>query len=88
VAKQRGITPDFVFGAGEAGGWSDGIAIAPRDGTYIKGSGDGTVFLVQKGQLKPLSAKAFARLKVKPSKINVLPQDEVDAYAKGDAILK
>ncbi len=88
VAKQRGITPDFVFGAGESSGWSDGIAIAPRDGTYIKGSGDGTIFLVQKGQLKPLSAKAFARLKVKPSKINVLPQDEVDAYAKGDAILK
>ena len=88
VAKQRGITPDYVFTSNMALEWFDGIPIPPRDGTLVKGSSSGTIFLVSKSQLRPLSAKAFKARGYKFSRVSTLPQDEVDAYAKGDAILK
>jgi hypothetical protein len=88
VAKQRGITPDFTFSKGESSEWLDGIAIAPRDGTLIKGDKDGTVFLVSKGQLRPLTAKAFKTRKYSNKNIKVISQDEVDGYAKGEVLAK
>jgi hypothetical protein len=88
VAKQRGITPDFTFSKGESSEWLDGIAIAPRDGTLIKGDKDGTVFLVSKGQLRPLTAKAFKARKYSNKNIKVISQDEVDGYAKGEVLAK
>lgn len=88
VAKQRRITPDFVFGQTEAGSWADGIAIAPKDNTFIKGDSDDTIYIVIKGQLRPLTPQAFKNRKITAKKISTLPQEEVDGYAKGDVIEK
>ncbi len=88
VAKQRGITPDYTFGQSMAYEWYDGISIPPKDNTLVKGAKDGTVYLVSKGQLRPLTAKAFKARKYNIKNIKTLPQDEVDAYAKGDVVNK
>lgn len=88
VAKQRGITPDFKVSQQVAYEWADGIAIPPRDNTMIKGNSDATVYLVSGGQLRPLTAQAFKNRKITAKKISILPQAEVDSYAKGDTIIK
>lgn len=88
VAKQRGITPDYVFAEAEAREWADGIPIPPRDGTIVKGSNDATIYLVSKSQLRPMTAQAFKARRITPRQINTLPQAEVDAYAKGETLAK
>ena len=88
VAKQKVITPDFVFGQTEVESWADGIAIAPKDNTIIKGDSDDTIYIVLKGQLRPLTPLAFKNRKITAKKINILPQEEVDGYAKGDMLEK
>jgi len=88
VAKQRGITPDYVFGTDVSMTWFDGIPVPPKDNTVVKGDGDQTIYLVSKGQLRPLTADAFAKRKIKAKQIITLPQIEVDAYAKGDTLVK
>lgn len=88
VAKQRGITPDYIFGKSEAEAWSDGIAIPPKDGTVVKSSSSATVYLVSKGQLRPLTATAFKNRKIKQKSVVVLPADEIDNYAKGETLVK
>jgi hypothetical protein len=88
VAKQQGIGADYTFSLAEHQEWQVGIAVPPRDGTLVKGSDSGTVFLVDKKQLKPLTAAAFKKRKYKTSKIVTLPQSEVDGYAQGDTITK
>ncbi len=88
VAKQRGITPDYVFSTDISNGWFEGIPVPPKDNTVVKGDLEETIYLVQKGQLKPLSYKAFTARKIKSKQIVTLPQIEVDSYAKGDALLK
>lgn len=88
VKAQRKITPDYVFSQEEVSGWADGIPVAPKDGTIIKGDSDPTIYLVSKSQLRPLTEKAFKNRKIKPKQISNLPQAEVDAYAKGEALLK
>lgn len=88
VAKQQGISADYTFSLAEHQEWQVGIAVPPRDGTLVKGSDSGTVFLVDKKQLKPLTAAAFKKRKYKTSKIVTLPQSEVDGYAQGDIISK
>ncbi len=88
VAKQRGITPDFKVSQSVAYEWPEGITIPPRDNTIVKGDSDATVYLVVKSQLRPLTAQAFKNRKITAKKISVLPQAEVDAYAKGDTLTK
>lgn len=88
VAKQRGITPDYIFSADVVAGWQDGIPVAPRDGTVVKGDQDQTVYLVSKAQLRPMTYLAFKNRKITAKKITVLPQAEVDAYAKGETLEK
>ncbi|MBI3231573.1 MAG: hypothetical protein HYZ51_00645 [Candidatus Doudnabacteria bacterium] len=88
VAKQRGITPDYAFGAGEVQEWPIGIAIPPKDGTLVKGDKSATIYLVSKSQLRPITGKAFKRRGYSFKKVSGLPQEEVDAYAKGDVIVK
>jgi hypothetical protein len=88
VAKQRGITPDYVFSSAMAVTWYDGISIPPRDNTLIKGDKNGTVYLVSKSQLRPLTAVAFKNRRYSNKNIKVLPQAEVDSYAKGDIVAK
>ena len=88
VAKQQRITPDFTFSRAEVDSWADGIAVPPRDGTYVKGDATQDVYVVAKGQLHPLTYAAYLKRKLTPKKISVLPQAEVDAYAKGEVISK
>lgn len=88
VAKQQRITADYTFSQAESDSWSDGIPVPPRDNTIVKGDSDGTVYLVVKGQLRPLTFAAYQARKITPKKISVLPQAEVNAYAKGEVIVK
>ncbi len=88
VAKQRHITPDYVFSDGVVAEWYDGIPVPPSDNTVVKGSDDQTVYLVVKGQLRPLTAQAFKNRRITAKQIVTLPQMEVEAYAKGDTLAK
>lgn len=88
VAKQQHIAADFTFSQAEAASWADGIPVAPRDNTIIKGDGDSTIYIVVKGQLRPLTYTAFKNRKITAKKISNLPQAEVDSYAKGDVLVK
>ena len=88
VAKQRGITADYVFSGSVVSQWNDGIPVPPRDGTIIKGDADPTIYLVKNGQLDPLSYAAFVNRHIKAKQIVTLPQAEVSAYAEGDMIVK
>ncbi|MCL5667244.1 MAG: hypothetical protein M1383_05755 [Patescibacteria group bacterium] len=90
VAKQRGITPDYVFSNSMAVTWYDGIPIPPRDGTVIMGDNknDKTVYLVSGAQLRPLTYQAYKNRRIAAKKIIILPQAEVDSYAKGEILTK
>lgn len=88
VAKQRGITPDYIFNANVVSGWAEGIPVPPKDGTVVKGESDPTIYLVVKGQLRPLTYTAFTKRKISAKKIVSLPQGEVEAYAKGETLEK
>jgi hypothetical protein len=86
VAKQRGITPDYVFSSSVLATWSLGIPVPPRDGTIVKGDSEGTIFLTSNGQLRPMTYAYYKRNRISPKRIVTLPQAEVDAYAKGDVL--
>lgn len=88
VAKQRGITPDYIFNSDVVSGWTEGIPVPPLDNTVVKGSGEDTIYLVLKGQLRPLTYNAFLKRKITTKKIVTLPQEEVNAYAKGETLEK
>lgn len=88
VAKQRGITADYVFPSGVVVSWYEGIPVAPRDGTVLKGDSDATVYLVMNGQLRPLTYKAYQNRRLSPKKTTVLSQAEIDSYGKGDTLEK
>jgi hypothetical protein len=88
VAKQRGITPDFKVNQDVAMQWQDGIPVAPRDSTVVKGDLEDTVYLVVNSQLRPLTYQAFKNRGITAKKISVLPQVEVDSYAQGDVLAK
>ncbi|MDR3642258.1 MAG: hypothetical protein P4L74_01350 [Candidatus Doudnabacteria bacterium] len=86
VAKQRGITPDYVFSTAVFVEWYTGVPVPPRDGTLVKGDKDATVYLVKNGQLAGLSAAQFKAGRYSAKKIVTLPQAEVDSYAKANAV--
>ena len=88
VAKQKHITADYVFNQSVAGEWFDGIPMPPLDNTLLKGDKSQAVYLVAKGQLRPLTATAYMKRKIKAKSIVVLPQDEVESYAKGETLEK
>lgn len=85
VAKQRGITPDYVFEVSVAGTWPEGIALPPRDGTLVKGDASATVYLVANGQLRVLSAEVAKTLKLVLKNAKVMPESDLAALAKGAA---
>ena len=86
VAKQRGITPDYVFTNAVFVEWFAGVPVPPRDGTLVKGDSDGTVYLVKTGQLVALSAADFAKAHYSFKKVVTLPEAEVTSYAKANAV--
>lgn len=84
VAKQRGITPDYAFDASIVSNWSDGIALAPRDGTLVKNSTSPIIYLVLKGQLHPLTTTLFKNLGFSLKKVVSLSDAEVDLWPVGE----
>lgn len=88
VQKQRGITPDITVSTQEAGEWFDGIPLAPKDGSIIKGDKSATVYVVTKGQLQALTFQEFTKRKIKPKQVSVLTQAEIDGYAKSGELDK
>jgi hypothetical protein len=88
VAKQRGMTPDYAFPAEAAADWADGTAISPRDGTLVQASGSSTVYVVEKTLLRSLTTAAFKRKGYSTKNVKVVPASELNAWAKGEPILK
>lgn len=88
VAKQRKLTPDYFFTQEVAFTWVDGIPVPPADNTVVKGDADPTVYLVAKGQLRPMTYRAYLNRKITAKKITTLSQAEVDSYGKGDTLEK
>ncbi|MEY4744995.1 MAG: hypothetical protein RL272_940 [Candidatus Parcubacteria bacterium] len=83
VARQRRITPDYVFEASIAGAWPDGIAIPPRDGTLVKSDAGPTPYLVANGQLRRLTDALMKNLGLKSRDVQVMPDADFSALAKG-----
>ncbi|MEY4722864.1 MAG: hypothetical protein RLZZ324_377 [Candidatus Parcubacteria bacterium] len=88
VAKQRGLTPDFVFAPENAVDWPDGIAVMPRDGTLVKSAAGGPVFVASKGAMRSLTDAAFKRRGYKTKNVLMVPAADLAALPKGDAIVK
>lgn len=84
VAKQRKITPDYAFEAGIISNWADGIALPPVDGTLVKSDSASTVYLVTKGQLRPLTDVLFKNLGLRAKDVVTMPDADVSALPKGD----
>lgn len=83
VFKQR--RPGYVnLSSNEANDITDGMPLAPKDGTLIKGDQSGTIFVIQKGMKVALDYNTWVR-KYRKQKPTVLSQAEVDSYpAPGD----
>ncbi len=86
VAKQRGITPDYVFSNAVFVEWFGGIPVPPRDGTLLKGDASAAVYLVKNGQLNPLTAAQFAAGRYSAKKIVTLPQAEINSYPTPNSV--
>jgi len=88
VAKQKGMTPDYVFPAVAVESWPDGVPVAPREGTLLKAEGTSTIYLVSQKLLRPLSTLAFAKRGYKMANVRTVPAAELDVLAKGELIAK
>ncbi len=88
VATQRGMTPDYTFGAESVDSWPSGAPIPPRDGTLVKSSSSGKVYLVTQSKLSALSDAAFKRRGYTMKQVKVLTQAEIDSFTKGPALTK
>ena len=86
VAKQRSITPDYSFDEGIVASWREGSAIPPRDNTLIKGDKDGTVYVVLKSVLRPLTAATFKAKRYSFKNVIIIPQTDLDKMPKGDVM--
>ncbi|MEK9181150.1 MAG: S8 family serine peptidase, partial [Patescibacteria group bacterium] len=58
----------------------------PQDGVLLKSSGPG-VYVVESGLLRELSAESFRARGYQFSRVNTIPQSELDGYVKGEPIL-
>lgn len=89
VAKQRRITPDFTIDDATVEQWPAGAPLPPRDYTIVKGDGSPEIYEVLGGKLRLLSEYAIAhRYAAKAKNAVVLPQAEIEGYAKGAVIAK
>jgi hypothetical protein len=86
VAKQRKMTPDWTFEQKVVDDWPDGVPVALKDGTLVKGDGAQQLYLVSLTKLRPLTDAAFTRRGYRAKNVNTLPQAQVDAFPKGTII--
>ncbi|HSD12048.1 MAG TPA: hypothetical protein VLC10_00685 [Patescibacteria group bacterium] len=82
VAKQRYITPDYVFDDGVIAQWPNGIALPPRDNTLVKSADAATVYVVLDGQLRPLTGEIFKLRKYSFRNVSTLPAADVAVLPK------
>jgi subtilisin family serine protease len=66
---------------------SDRYWLAPLEGTLVKSNSDPTVYVVSGRALRALSYEAFVRIGYSFSKIQTLPQAEIEVIAPGSPIL-
>ena len=59
----------------------------PLDGTLIKADTDPTVYVVESGSARALSARAFVARGYLFSDVKIIPQSEMEGYNKGQEIL-
>ncbi len=88
VAKQKSITPDFTFGEDTMKDMPDGTPILPREGTVFKSDKSPTVYILNANLAFPMTAAAFTARGITVAQVNILPQAEVDSYAKGSVLTK
>ena len=65
---------------------ADSYWLSPLDGTLLKSKTDNTVYVIENGTKRALSAAAFAARKYSFKNVKVLPQAEVDVIMPGDSI--
>ncbi len=88
VIKQRFMSADYSFGELIAQGWEEGVPLVPRENTVLRGDGAETVYLVSGKKLRSLSTLALKRRGYSKKKIIIVPQSEIEAYPKGEAIVR
>lgn len=84
AAKQRFVTPDYVFDDAIVAQWPNGIAVPPRDGTLVKSDKAPAVYLVIDGQLRPLDGEVFKSRRLSFKNVVTMPAADVEVLAKGD----
>lgn len=67
---------------------TDPHVLAPKDGTLLKSPNDGTIYLVEKGQIRPLTYQAFVNRRFKFSQVITIPAEEVAVFEPGEVIVK
>ncbi|MBI4054089.1 MAG: S8 family serine peptidase [Candidatus Doudnabacteria bacterium] len=59
----------------------------PPEGSLIKGEASATVYVIENGVRRPLSAQSFAARAYQFAQVNVLPESEMVGYQEGAPIL-
>jgi len=93
VYKQRGLDrfPIARLSAEEINRYpinDHGNIYPPEDGTLIKGTSSATVYLIENGARRGITAAAFANRGFSFAGVHVLPQTEIDQYQLGVDIVE
>jgi len=84
VISQRGLSSSsaLAVGVNDAGLFTNGTVLPPKDGTIIRGQTKPAVYLVQNGEIKMFSSYTFAQNKIKAKQIVLVPDAEVATYTQ------
>jgi len=84
VIGQRGLSVSsaLAVGTSDAGLFTSGTVLPPKDGTVIRGQTQPAVYLVQNGQIEMYSAYTFAQNKIKAKQIVLVPDAEITTYTQ------
>jgi hypothetical protein len=84
VISQRGLsaTSALTVNINDAGLFTSGTVLPPKDGTIIRGQTKPAVYLVQNGEIKMFSSYTFAQNNIKPKQIVLVPDFEISTYAQ------
>ena len=84
VIGQRGLSASsrLAVNANDAGLFTSGTVLPPKDGTVIRGQTQPAVYLVQNGEIELFSSYTFAQNKIKPKQIVLVPDAEIATYTQ------
>jgi len=84
VISQRGLSSAsaLAVNSNDAGLFTSGTVLPPKDGTIIRGQTKPAVYLVQNGEIKMFSSYTFAQNNIKPKQIVLVPDAEISTYAQ------